>query len=364
MSPEQAAGDLERTGTTSDVYSLGATLFCLMTGRAPFEGDVGQVLRNVQQGEFPRPRQADATIPAALEAVCLKAMAREPDDRYHSARSMADDIERWAADEPVWAYREPWRARLARWERRNKPLVYAASISLVVSVLVLAVATAFIANARDQKEAERLRAQESLEKAEASFQLAVNANDQVISRFADANLNAIPGMQKIRMNLADMAVGQFEDFRKVRPDDVKLAVRSVRIYHNAALPHLIVGDFQTAATQYAAAVRAIEGFGLRKDAAETERWVLAGAYRHYATFNAEVGRDKFAEENFEKSYQIWDSLRKGASKNPRFMKEVGWLMSRWGEHQYQFGDRDRARKSAAMAVEMLTPVMNKPGEWN
>ena len=82
MSPEQAAGDLERLGPRSDVYSLGATLYCLLTGRPPFEGDVGEVLRAVQRGEFPPPRQLDPTIDPALEAVCLKAMAHRPEDRY------------------------------------------------------------------------------------------------------------------------------------------------------------------------------------------------------------------------------------------------------------------------------------------
>ena len=85
MSPEQAAGDLDRLGPRSDVYSLGATLYCLLTGKPPFEGeDVGEVLRKVQQGEFPPPRQLDPSIDPALEAVCLKAMATKPEDRYAS----------------------------------------------------------------------------------------------------------------------------------------------------------------------------------------------------------------------------------------------------------------------------------------
>ena len=76
MSPEQAAGDLDRLGPRSDVYSLGATLYSLLTGKPPFGGsDLRKVLRAVQEGEFPRPRDLDPTIDRGLEAVCLKAMA-------------------------------------------------------------------------------------------------------------------------------------------------------------------------------------------------------------------------------------------------------------------------------------------------
>ena len=95
MSPEQAAGDLEGLGPPSDVYSLGATLYCLLTGRVPFEGsDIGQVLGAVRRGEFSPPKAVDRSIDRSLEAICLKAMATRPADRYGSPRALAEDIER------------------------------------------------------------------------------------------------------------------------------------------------------------------------------------------------------------------------------------------------------------------------------
>src|SRR5262249_41544096 len=75
--------------------------------------------------------------PAALEAVCLKAMARKAEDRYRSPRALADDLEHWLADEPVSAYREPLRTRLARWGRRHRALVASAAGLLVAAVVAL-----------------------------------------------------------------------------------------------------------------------------------------------------------------------------------------------------------------------------------
>jgi eukaryotic-like serine/threonine-protein kinase len=136
MSPEQAAGDLDLLGPRSDVYSLGATLYCLLTGKPPFEGeDLGAIMQGVRTGRFPPPRAVDPSIDRALEAVCLKAMAARPVDRYASCRALADDIERWGADEPVSAWREPAARRARRWMRRNRTAVTTAAAAVLVALV-------------------------------------------------------------------------------------------------------------------------------------------------------------------------------------------------------------------------------------
>jgi serine/threonine protein kinase len=150
MSPEQAAGELDHLGPRSDVYSLGATLYCLLTGKPPFEGEAGEALRKVRKGEFPPPRQLDPSIDKPLEAVCLKAMATRPVDRCASCRALADDVERWLADEPVTAWREPFARRSRRWARRNRSVVTAAVALLVAALLGLAAATAEARRQRDR----------------------------------------------------------------------------------------------------------------------------------------------------------------------------------------------------------------------
>lgn len=150
MSPEQARGEHDRLGPRSDVYSLGATLYCLLTGRPPFEGGVADVLHAVRQGKVRPLRQVDSTIDAALEAICLKAMAVESEHRYDSCQALADDIERWMADEPVTAWREPLARTMLRWLTRHRTAVTGAAAAVLVGVvgLVAVLAVQAAANSR------------------------------------------------------------------------------------------------------------------------------------------------------------------------------------------------------------------------
>jgi len=143
MSPEQAEGRLDELGPPTDVYSLGATLYCLLTGRPPFAAaDALAILGQVVKGDFPAPRTVKPDVPAALQAICLKSMALKPDDRYSSARALADDIERWIADEPVSAYRDSFNRRFFRWRRSHKTLVGATTTAIAVLLIGGVIASA------------------------------------------------------------------------------------------------------------------------------------------------------------------------------------------------------------------------------
>jgi serine/threonine-protein kinase len=243
MSPEQAAGRHDAVAPASDVYGLGATLYALLTGGPPFPRDsVAEVLRKVERGDFPPPRQLRPDTPRALEAICLKAMTREPAARYATALDLAADLERWLADEPVKAHREPWLLRLGRWGRRHRPLV-AAATALVVTAVVLGGLGAWWL---DRQQAERRRGVEGALaevgrlQGQAEWYKARAVLDQVQDRLADggpvdlrgqleearANLEMVERLDELRLQRGSwIATGDFisapayvEAFRKAFRD--------------------------------------------------------------------------------------------------------------------------------------------------
>jgi tetratricopeptide (TPR) repeat protein len=173
MSPEQAARRHGDVGPASDVYGLGATLFHLLTGRAAVEGGgLVEMLRRVQHGEVPPARQVNPGVPAALEAVCRKAMALRPADRYATALELAADVEHWLADEPVAAYPEGWSARARRWLRRHRGAAATGAAALAAVAVLLGGASVALNRARQSEQLAREAAQRSERQAQTARGLA------------------------------------------------------------------------------------------------------------------------------------------------------------------------------------------------
>lgn len=160
MSPEQAAGTAKALSPRSDVYSLGSTLFYVLTGKPPFVRTPNvDILEEVRAGRIPEARSVHRDVLPTLNAICRKATALRPSDRYASARALAEELEHWFADEPTVAYREPLTHRLARYARRHRGVAVTSAASLVV-VAILTTTAAWLIDLQRQA-AERLSAENS-----------------------------------------------------------------------------------------------------------------------------------------------------------------------------------------------------------
>jgi len=140
MAPEQARGDVQGIDARTDVYALGAILYYLLSGRPPYDASTGASVLEVISRRPPRPlREVDPAIPRPLQAICSRAMAREPRERYATAREISEDIDRFLDRLPVRAHRETPLERASRFVDRNRVLVYLVAAYLVMRAIVVMV---------------------------------------------------------------------------------------------------------------------------------------------------------------------------------------------------------------------------------
>jgi serine/threonine-protein kinase len=163
MSPEQARGVVSELTPATDQYSLGAILYHLLTGRAPFvAANPVDTLLQVMHEEPVAPRQLSPKTPADLETICLKALAKEPARRYGSCRELADDLARFQANEPIVARSVSRTERLWRWCRRNPRIAIptAASVQLfLLAFAAMAISSVVLSNLNSKLQAQTTAAQ-------------------------------------------------------------------------------------------------------------------------------------------------------------------------------------------------------------
>ncbi len=198
MSPEQASGQRTLLDRRTDVYSLGATFYELLTLEPIFKGrDVQYLLHQVLHSD-PKPlRQIDKTIPVELETIILKSVSKSPDERYRSAGDLAADLQRYLDNQPILARRPSVIDRARKWSRRHPSVVVSGVLLLAVVVIALS-----ISNHREQ-----LRANE----AERRFLQAQKIVDDLLE-VSEEELAGSPGMQWTRQRLLGIVLGYYQDF--------------------------------------------------------------------------------------------------------------------------------------------------------
>jgi len=216
MPPEQAAGKSADTSPSSDVYSLGAMLYHMLTGRPPFVAEnLAATLRLVAESEPVAPRSLAPGVPPDLEAICLKCLEKEPRRRYATARELADELGRFLRDEPVRARHAGRMEKFWRWSRRHPALAYVSAVAVLLLFAVAIIST--VAAARFQR-----ANQEGQEKLREAY-------------LAQAHASRVSGLSGGR-------VGSLEAIRKAAEIRPSVEVRSAAISSLALLDLIPAGE--------------------------------------------------------------------------------------------------------------------------
>ena len=345
MSPEQAAGRLDSLGPSSDIYSLGATLYHLLTGQVAFTGTEEVVLGNVQLGRFAQPREVHSDVPRALEAICLKAMARMQSERYGSGRELAADLERYLAGERVVAYKEPLTASAWRWIRYHKPLVYSSAAALAVTLTAMTVSVVMLSSAnvrvrasRDEATRSYQEADRERQRAERNFGLARDAVREYYISVSEETLLKQPGMQPLRENLLRQALVYYQSFLEERQDDLTLL-------EEVAQAHFFTGQITQAIDSPAKALPHYQS------AAEAQQQLLAEspktkdlATAYGKTLNAmgdaslRLGRLAEASDYFGQAIEVRDRLAKEDAEDVESARMLASSVMNSGFVHYMEGD--------------------------
>jgi predicted nucleic acid-binding Zn ribbon protein len=218
MSPEQASGQRVVLDHRTDVYSLGATFYELLTLQPVFGGSSRQSLLLQVLNRDPRPLRAiDRNIPAELETIVLKSLAKTPADRYATAQDLADDLHRFLRDEPIRARRPSLVEHVRKWARRHPVVIGSVVLMMFVLLLVSLLSNWLITQANDRANTalheERLRSEE----AEKRFLQARGAVDLLIEVSEEELANR--GPLNLRKRLLEAALGYYQDFITQRRGD-------------------------------------------------------------------------------------------------------------------------------------------------
>jgi len=254
MSPEQASAERAITDHRTDIYSLGVTLYELLTLEPAFAaGSRDELLRRIASEEPRPPRRLNSAVPLELETIVLKAMAKQPSNRYATAQALADDLGRYLLDQPILARRPTSLERLRKWSRRHKSLVASVSISTLATLLlaVVALAISYVTITREQKrttqaledaKAGHAAAARGRDQADANLRQALAAMDRMLTRVSNGEQDEVPQSEPVRRRLLEDALQFYEAFLQQRATDPVLQREIARTYQRVGTIHRQLGQ--------------------------------------------------------------------------------------------------------------------------
>ncbi len=327
MSPEQALARHGLVDHRTDVYSLGVTLYELLALRPAFAAENREMLlRQVTTEDPPAPRRLNPAIPAELETIVLKAIAKEPEARYATAGELAEDLQRYLADQTIRARRPSVWQRGRKWAARHRAAVASAGVVLFLATITL-VAGLLWHNERLRQAAEREQRQAG--RAVRQRDAARRAVDDMYTQVAEKWLASEPGMSDLQRQFLEKALGFYEDLAREEEEGPELLLERAKANRRSAAILDGLERRTEAEAAYRRAIALLEGADVPGKAAE-----LAESYALLGNFLFKLGRNAEMRSALQRAISLWESVPADEAARPevrfgraRTFYYLGWSAS-------------------------------------
>jgi serine/threonine protein kinase/Flp pilus assembly protein TadD len=367
-SPEQTRAGPALVDQRTDVYSLGVTLYELLTLRPAFTGrDRQELLRQIACEEPSLPRRLNPAVPVELETIVLKAMAKLPEERYATAQEFGDDLRRYLEDRPIQARRPTLTQRLRKLAKRHRPLVWSLAVSgallLILAVLGLTLSNVYVAREKKEKDAALAKARQNAEDAEANLLLARQAVDEMYTKVAKdlaSQLYLLP----FERDVLEKALGFYQEFARRKSGDPAARRETASAWLRVGNIHWTLAHYRQAKQACDKAIALLEELAAEFPADPERRAWLASAFHLRGALLSSAGQRQQAEKCFRQVLAIYGEL---AAEDPNNAEHRAGLAGAYLALGSLLSDRppeaEKALRRAVTLYEELVAGRRDPARY-
>jgi serine/threonine-protein kinase len=348
MAPEQASGQARAVGPAADVYSLGAILYELLTGRPPFAGGTAsETLHQVLSADPLAPRRLRPGVPRDLEIICLACLEKEPARRYGSAADLAEDLRRFLAGEPIRAQpASPWR-RAVKWARRRPAL---AALLLVIMLAAAGLALGGLWH-NAQLSAALTRTEEEREHARANYRVAREAVETMLTRVSQQRLAYLPQMEHARRDILKDALAFYLRFLDDNRGDPEARHDTALAYGRVGTINQLLDRHAEAEAAFRQALDLLGQLMVEFPAEPTYRYGQVVQHNDLGLLYRSTGRFAEAETILRAGLEVADRLASDFPEAPRHRRQRAYVRNNLGILLEAVGDFAGAEECYRQAVD-------------
>lgn len=365
MSPEQVLGYREMIDNRTDVYSLGATLYELLTLQPIWPAETKtDLIRKISFEEPINPRKINPAIPEELETIILKAISKNPTDRYRSAKDLRDDLQAHIDHMPIKARRPTLAKRVSKWTRRNPVVMWSSLAILLITVIAMGISFLMIAQERRDKDDALKMAQQNEQRAQKNFLQARTTVDEFLTNVSEDVLLDAPSMHGLRKKLLTLALNYYQSFVDEQGDNPDLQEEVAKSFRRIGSIHDQLGEKQKSIVAHQQALK-IRSSLIKTNPgqvsyliAQSETWV------DLAIVNQFIGNISEAERLYVLATAQLDRLTLKDSNTSELMEASANVKHAFASFCQEFNRLEQAETHIKDAIKIRSKLTTKHPEFS